>query len=266
MAINLDAIKQKLNSLQTVTSKSANLWKPEPGTSVVRIVPYQHNKENPFLELYFHYNFGGKNVLSPSSFGRPDPIMEFADKLKSTGNSDDWKAGKKLEPTMRCYVPVLIRGKEAEGVKFWGFGKSVYQELLGFIADPDYGDITDPTAGRDISVEFKAADQTGKSYPETSIRVKPNQTVVTDNKAVLEKLKNQPKITDIFKEPTYEDLTKMLQNWLDPETGGAESTPAETETPKASGKGSGNKSKIQEAAPVANVDDVASAFDSLFNN
>ena len=43
MAINLDAIKQKLNSLQNVTSKSNNLWKPEPGTQVIRIIPYQHN-------------------------------------------------------------------------------------------------------------------------------------------------------------------------------------------------------------------------------
>ena len=137
MAINLDAIKQKLNSLQNVTSKSNNLWKPEPGTQVIRIIPYQHNRENPFQELYFHYNFGGKSVLSPISFGRPDPIVEFAEKLKSTGNSDDWKSGKKLEPTMRCYVPIIVRGKESEGVKFWGFGKSVYQELLGFIADPD---------------------------------------------------------------------------------------------------------------------------------
>jgi len=259
MAINLDAIKQKLNSLQNVTSKQNNLWKPEPGTQVVRIVPYQHNRENRFIELYFHYNFGGKSVLSPMSFGRPDPILEFGEKLKSTGNSDDWKAGKKLEPTMRCYVPIIVRGKEDEGVKFWGFGKSVYQELLGFIADPDYGDITDPVAGRDVAVEFKAADQTGKSFPETSIRVKPNQTPVTDNKSVLEKLANQPKATDIFKEYTYDEMTKLLHNWLDPEN-------AAEETPAAPAKETNaNQASISEAAPVAKVDDVASAFDNLFN-
>jgi hypothetical protein len=162
---------------------------------------------------------------------------------------------------MRCYVPIIVRGKEMEGVKFWGFGKQVYQELLGFIADPDYGDITDPVAGRDIAVEFKAADQTGKSYPETTIRVKPNQTAVTDNKAILEKLGNQPKVTDIFKESSYEEMTKMLHNWLDPENN---PTPeAETPAPKAS---NANKAGLEEAAPVAKVDDVASAFDSLFNN
>ena len=185
--------------------------------------------------------------------------MEFGDKLKSTGNSDDWKAGKKLEPTMRCYVPIIVRGKESEGVKFWGFGKSVYQELLGFISDPDYGDITDPVAGRDISVEFKAADQTGKSYPETSIRVKPNQTPVTSDKGVLEKLGNQPKATDIFKEYTYDEMTKLLHNWLDPENAAEESA---APAPKAV---NANQAGIADAAPVAKVDDVASAFDNLFN-
>ena len=259
MAINLDAIKQKLNSLQTVTQKQNNLWKPEPGNQVVRLVPYQHNRENPFIELYFHYNFGGKSVLSPISYGRPDPIMEFGDKLKSTGNSDDWKAGKKLEPTMRCYVPIIVRGKESEGIKFWGFGKSVYQELLGFISDPDYGDITDPVAGRDVSVEFKAADQTGKSYPETSIRVKPNQTPVTSDKSILEKLGNQPKVTDIFKEYTYDEMTKMLQNWLDPENAVEESVVTAAKVVNT------NQAGIANAAPVAKVDDVAAAFDNLFN-
>jgi hypothetical protein len=262
MAINLDAIKQKLNSLQNATTKQNNLWKPENGTQVIRIVPFQHNKENPFIELYFHYNFGGRSILSPISFGRPDPIVEFAEKLKSTGNSDEWKAGKKLEPTMRCYVPIIVRGKESEGVKFWGFGKSVYQELLGFITDPDYGDITDPMSGRDISVEFKPADQAGKSYPETSIRVKPNQTPVTDSKLVLEKLKQQPKISDLFKEYTYDEMTVMLHNWLDPDSANnADNAEAQT-----SSTSSHNKDSLSEAAPVANVDDVATAFDSLFNN
>jgi len=262
MAINLDQIKQKLNSLQTVTQKQNNLWKPEVGTQVVRIVPFQHNRENPFIELYFHYNFGGKSTLSPISFGRPDPILEFGEKLKSTGNSDDWKAGKQLEPTMRCYVPIIIRGKESEGVKFWGFGKSVYQELLGFIADPDYGDITDPMTGRDITIEFKPADQTNKSYPETSIRVKPNQTPVTDNKSILEKLGNQPKISELFKEYSYDEMKTMLHNWLDPDNAESNNNSSTTSEDNSSNS---NKTGLKESAQAAKIDDVSAAFDSLFN-
>ena len=69
MAIDLDAIRKRLNGLQNKTSQQNNLWKPEPGKQVVRIVPYTHNKDNPFVELFFHYNLGqNKTFMSPMSF------------------------------------------------------------------------------------------------------------------------------------------------------------------------------------------------------
>ena len=52
--MDINAIKSKLNQLQSTTSTKENFWKPEPGKTVVRIVPYKHNKDNPFIELYFH--------------------------------------------------------------------------------------------------------------------------------------------------------------------------------------------------------------------
>ena len=54
MAIDLNAIRNRLDSLQTKTTKTDNLWKPKPGKQQVRIVPYVHNPSNPFIELFFH--------------------------------------------------------------------------------------------------------------------------------------------------------------------------------------------------------------------
>ena len=136
--------------------------------------PSHDRYSNPFRELYFHYDLGKKNYLSPVTHGKPDPVVEFCEKLKASGNSDEWKLGKKMEPKMRTYVPILVRGAESEGVKFWGFGKQVYQELLGFITDPDYGDISDPMGGRDIVVEFTPSEGPGQ-FPKTTIRVKPKK-------------------------------------------------------------------------------------------
>ena len=83
MAIDLDAsIRNRLNSLQTKVTKTDNLWKPQPGKQQIRILPYVHNTSNPFIELYFHFGFGGKNIISPSSFGGKDPLLEF-EKLRS---------------------------------------------------------------------------------------------------------------------------------------------------------------------------------------
>ena len=253
MAINLDAIKQKLNSLQNVTTKQNNLWKPEPGTQVVRIVPYQHNRENPFLELYFHYNFGGKSVLSPMSFGRPDPIVEFAEKLKRSGNKEDWKLGKKIEPKFRCFVPVIVRGEEEKGVRFWSFGKQIYQELLGVIADPDYGDITDLMNGRDLTVEHVAAEKEG-AFPSYTVRPKPNQTPATTDKEVASKIVNdQKQITELYSELSYEEMTSALEKWLNPDT-------------NADAPAGKSESQIKTATTATKVDDINSAFDELFNS
>ena len=77
MDIDINAIRGRLNKLQNTQKKTESLWKPTPGKHQVRIVPYKFDKDNPFIELYFHYNINNKTYLSPQSFGRPDPIVEF---------------------------------------------------------------------------------------------------------------------------------------------------------------------------------------------
>ena len=259
MALNLDAIRAKLNQLNKTDDKKSNIWKPESGKTRVRIVPYVHRKENPFLELYFHYDIGKKTMLSPITFGNADPIVEFAEKLKKTGDKEDWLMGRKIEPKMRTYVPVIVRGKESEGVKFWGFGKTIYTELLSIIADADYGDITDLMNGRDIDVEFTPAEGAG-SYPKTAIRVKPNTQPATEDKEVAQKIMNQPQITDLFPEPTFDELQQALEEWMNPENADSDVDSDEEESaPAAPAKSAASK-------PAATkVDSVADAFNDLFN-
>ena len=250
--MDINALKKRLGQLQITNNRTSNLWKPSPGTTQVRIVPYKFNKDNPFIELFFHYDLGRKSYLSPMSFGRPDPIEEFSQKLKASGNKEDYRLARKIESKMRTFAPVIIRGEENQGVKFWGFGKTVYQELLSIIADPDYGDITDPMNGRDIAVEFKTAEEVGASFPKTSIRVKPNQTPITEDASLLQTITdNQTNITDIYNELSYEDLTEVLNAWLNP---------SEEEETEESAEETSNKTE----APKA-TEDVSSAFDDLFN-
>ena len=247
--MDLDAIKSRLNQLQNTQTNA--FWKPQPGKSQVRIVPYKHDKSNPFSELFFHYSLvPNKTVISPLSYGRPDPVQQFADKLKSTGNKDEWIQGKRIEPKMRTFVPVVVRGEENEGVKFWGFGKTVYQELLGIIADPDYGDISDSTTGRDIVVERQTPAEAGNQYGKTTIRVKPNVTALSDDSNLLQKLLDeQPDIKELYTEPTFDELKGHLGNFLNPSDSTEETTEKEPEmvTTEAS----------------SNVED---DFDKLFNS
>jgi len=273
MALDLSAIRGRLNKLQNTSNRTSNLWKPTPGKHQVRIVPYKFSPENPFIELFFHYNINNKTYLSPSSFGRPDPIVEFADKLKRMGDKEDWKAAKKMEPKLRTFVPVLVRGEEGEGIKFWGFGKTVYQEILGYIADPDYGDITDPTNGRDITIEYMSAEDAGTSYPVTTIRVKPNVTpLASEDTQIQNFMESQTNITDIYQELSYDELKSVLEGWLNPTAEEGEesvteqtlSTPSAPQTEATSAPAAAPSNEVT-TEEKKKMDDVASAFDDLFN-
>jgi len=276
MALDISKLKSRLNSLSNTNQKSNLIWKPKPGKQVVRIVPYKYVPENPFIELKFHYNLNNKTYLSPDSFGRPDPIVEFSNRLKKTGSKEDWQMGRKMEPKMRTFAPVIVRGEEHEGVKFWGFGKQVYQELLSIISDPDFGDITDLTSGRDIVVEFKTAEG-GASFPETSIRVKPNVSVAIDpkNTQLLDALKAQVNILDLFPELSYDELKEVMDKWLNPETTSDSSVPTETaasadddEAPVATPAKAtvATAPASPTAAKAKGKDSVEQAFDDLFNS
>ena len=154
---------------------------------------------------------------------------------------------------MRTFAPVIVRGEESQGVKFWGFGKTVYQELLSIIADPDYGDITDAVNGRDVVVEFISAEESGASFPKTNIRVKPNQTPISDEPAVLEKVKTSQKdITEIYQEQSYDDLTNVLNEWLNPNEDSTEEVKQESVSTSDLG--------------TSKVKDTSEAFDELFNS
>ena len=247
--MDINAIKSRLNQLQNTSSTANAFWKPQPGKSQIRITPYIENKDNPFVELFFHYSLvPKKTVLSPLSFGRPDPVQQFADKLKASGDKDEWIQGKRIEPKMRTFAPVIVRGEESEGVKWWGFGKTVYQELLAIIADPDYGDISDVMTGRDIVVERQTAAEAGNQYGKTTIRVKPNQTALVEDANLSDNLlKNQPNIIELYTEPSFDELKGHLQNFLNPSA--AEETTSEPE--------------MVSTQASSNVED---DFDKLFNS
>jgi len=265
--MDMSLLQQKLKELKSQGGGKKILWKPKPGKQVIRIVPYIHNQQWPFIELWFHYNISKKTMISPSTFNRPDPIKEFSEQLQATGDRDDWKHGKKMEPKRRVYVPVLVRGEEDEGIKFWGFGSQIYDQLLRKIDDPDWGDITHPMEGRDITVTFEKA-TSPTTYPTTIIDVKPNKTVVTSDKKVLEAMKAMPEVHTLWDEPTYDELVAILSEYVE---GGkpvdGNSAPArDTSTDEKAG----TPEAVAATPPVStedastSKDDVMKAFGSYF--
>lgn len=246
--MNLDIIKQKLDSLNKQSQNSQNgerkqlFWKPTVGKQVIRVVPSKFNKEFPFTEMKFYYGIGKKVMASPSNWGEKDPIIEFCKKLRDSSDRENWRLAKKLEPKTRTFAPVVIRGEEAEGVKLWQFGKEVYDAFLNMAYDEEIGDYTNIANGRDIKLTTVGPESTGTPYNKTTIGPSLKLTPLSDNQeTVTELLDNQVDPMKIFKPLSYDEMKNALQEWLSPEEseGAISSEPAvafdsdKKETPKS---------------------------------
>jgi len=223
--MDINAIKQRLNSLQATGTKKEKVdyskyyWKPkQEGKYQIRIVPSVHNPQNPFQEVFVHYGLSKFPTYALTNWGEKDPIVEFAKQLRQTNDKENWQLAKKLDPKMRVFAPVVVRGEEDKGVRLWEFGKEIYMQLLGIAEDEDYGDFTDINEGRDFTVDANIGDIGGRQGIKCSIRVKPKTTVLSSDKSEIKSwLTEQPNVLELQKKNSYEDLKDILKRFLNPE-------------------------------------------------
>jgi hypothetical protein len=102
--------------------------------------------------VFVHYGFSKFPIYALTNWGEKDPIVEFAKSLRNTQEKENWQLAKKLDPKMRVFAPVVVRGEEEKGVRLWEFGKEIYMQCLGIAEDEDYGDFTDISEGRDLQL------------------------------------------------------------------------------------------------------------------
>lgn len=222
--MDIQSIRKKLETLQTQNTRSTGesrkniFWKPSVGKQTIRIVPSKYNKANPFSELYFHYGIDKNPIISPTNWGEKDPIVEFAKQLRQTKDKENWRLARKLDPKMRVFVPIVVRGEEAEGIKLWGFGKEIYMELLSMVEDEDIGDYTDIVSGRDLNLTTVGADVTGTGFNKTTVRARTKESPLSEDSAIVKQLlEEQPDPLTAFSRMSFDDMKSVLQRWLVPE-------------------------------------------------
>ena len=218
MALDLKAIREKLNKISGNNSRRNVMWRPQEGEEhTVRIISFPNNDGQPFKERWFYYNIGDNpGLLAPHQFGQPDPIQELINELRNDSSKESYELAKKLYPKMRVYAAVVVRGEEERGVRLWSFGKTVYQSLLNIMLDEDYGDITDPESGRDVKVICTKAP--GRMWATTEVRPRGKSTaLLEDTKKAAEMVNNIPNLDDMYSCKTYEELETIVNAWINGE-------------------------------------------------
>ena len=122
---------------------------------------------------------------------------------------------KSLMARQRFFSPVIVRGQEEEGIKIWGYGKTVYEQLLNLVLNPEYGDITDLEEGTDLNIVYGT--EPGAMYPSTKITPSRKASRVCadlDPEECKQLLNEIPDFDTIFEKVSTEDVEKILNEAL----------------------------------------------------
>ena len=244
MAIDLKKMKAKLAAAQgNGKGGKSDFWKITEGEHTVRILPPQDG--DPFKEFHFHYNVGKQNgfLCQKRNFGEECPVCDFATKLFNQGDTESINMAKKFFARQRFFSPVMVRGEEKEGVRVWGYSKTVYQELLSLVLNPDFGDITDSEEGVDLVLKY--AKDPGQLYPRTSVtpRRKSSPLCETDDTDCQELIDNVPDFDTLFERKTTEDVAAILDEAMNSDLDAEENS---KETSKYSSPSNDVEAALQE--------------------
>tara|TARA_R100001082_G_scaffold109534_1_gene86943 strand:+ start:4950 stop:5726 length:777 start_codon:yes stop_codon:yes gene_type:complete len=257
MAIDMKKIRARKVALESRGGGSSNFWRPQDGEQTIRIVPTADG--DPFKDYWFHYNVGNNSgFLSPKkNYGEDDPLDAFVRKLFNEGTEDSVKMAKSLMARQRFFAPVIVRGEEDKGVRVWGFGKTVYEQLINLVLNPEYGDITDSDTGTDLVLHY--GKPPGASFPLTKITPRRRPSVLCDEAVggsarCAELLENIPDFTNLFERKTPAEVGGLLDAFLLGDDGAEENS---TETTKYGG--------TTETTPPTTTSSVDRAFDELMS-
>ena len=238
---NADELNDRINELMKKGARSKLIWKPT-GKHTIRILPYPHQKNyDPIIQIFFHWELDNitNNIVCPDrTFGHRGecPICQLVDGLYKKNSEESKQIAGKIRAKARYYVPIIVRGEEEEGVKFWAFGKDVRDDIGSYVQDTsEYPDIFHPIKGFDWTLDYVAPKKDDKGnlmdFGQRAIKPRRKESPIFEfpdkddpkfekkSKEVAEKIielvDSIPNIFEAeFKPKTTEELTEILKNQI----------------------------------------------------
>ena len=216
MALDMKKMKAKYTDLQNRGrgNGKSHWFRPQDGEQVIRIVPTADG--DPFKEFWLHYGVGRNPAFLSlkRNYGQDDPLDNFVRALYKEGDEDSIKMAKSLSAKQRFFSPVLVRGEEDKGVRIWGYGKQVYEQLLNLVLNPEYGDITDVDAGTDLTLQY--GKPAGAQFPQTNLTPRRKSSKLTKSAdATAELLDTIPDIEGAFDKKSFDQIQTILDEVMD---------------------------------------------------
>lgn len=204
MGLDLEALKKKYKEVKDKVGGDFTFYRLSDGDNLIRLLPPWKEGVSFYKELRQHYGVGvdKKQVLCLRMKGEECPICEFVSALYQSGDPDDAEMAGNLSASTRYNFNVIARSDEAAGPQILTTGPLIFRDFLRFIVDPDWGDLTDPEQGFDITIN-----RTGKGlHTKYAVTPKRNPSPV-GNAEWLEKMTDLDKLERFV---SAEDMKAIL--------------------------------------------------------
>lgn len=165
---DLNRVKRSIGELHKRQAERG-FWRPKEGTSIVRLLP-PWSKDGAFSkEITTHYGIADHGVPCLKPWNDECPACALVDELRATNDRRDKEDARRMRASTR-YISNVIVLKSATGEgdsgrgQIFAYGETIFGQIAEIIADPDWGDVSDPKTGRCLAIVRKGSGQFDTEY------------------------------------------------------------------------------------------------------
>jgi len=203
--VNMEKVKKALQDRKKRESRSGVSWfKPEEGWNRIRLLPPK--KGDMFAKEYFAHRGLNKKYPVPclEDIGKKCVACDFSRTSFKSGKAEDVEVGKRFRKLPQYLYAIVDLKGDPNKAQVMRSGPMIYNEILTYFGDDDYGDLTDPAKGFDVKIH-----RVGTGL-DTEYKVIPAR-MPSALKNAKKLVKSAPILDGLLEYPSEDDMRAMLE-------------------------------------------------------
>jgi len=175
--------------------KRGGFWQPKKGLNHVRFMPpWAADQKRFWFETTVHWAVGpGRTVVHCNrDIGQPCFLCDEVARLQESGHPGQVKLAEDMGASTRILFNIVDMDHPEQGVQLFESGPQIFEQVVTYFGDPEWGDMSDPDKGYIITID--RTEQSPQYY-----QVRPGrETGAIKDRGWLENLQDLSKIRKVL--------------------------------------------------------------------